>query len=751
MRVLLLFRGSSGCGKSTYIKKHGLEKYALSADNIRLKIQSPVLSADGKEIVTQKNDKEVWKILFNLLEKRMGKGEFTVVDATNSKSSEISKYKQLADEYRYRIYIVDMTNVTIEECKRRNAERLPEYKRVPDNVIDKMYARFETQKVPSGIKVIKPDEFDEILYRPIDLSQYKKIHVIGDLHSCYTALHEYLGDELKEDEYYIFVGDYLDRGIEPVETLKFLLSIYNLPNVILLEGNHETYLSRYSNGIEDYSRNFKETTFPYLNKAVSAGEIKKKDLKQLCRRFNQICYFTYGEKKVLVSHGGVSGMKENLIYVSTEQLIRGVGEYEDYLKCAKAFEENTDENTYQINGHRNVEKCEVHATDRCFNLEGGVEHGGFLRAVTLDENGFETHEIKNNVFIEKESVKVELPKEALTNEDIVKRLRDNKYVKEKVMGNISSFNFTREAFRESVWDDQTTKARGLFIDNRTNEIVARGYNKWFKVNEVENTKIANLKNTLKFPVTVYVKENGFLGLISYNKDTDDLMFSTKSVVDYAAKEDDMVNMFKNMYLSLASEEQKKNLLDYLRVNNKTIACECIHQQKDPHIIEYDSNRIYLLDIITNDFEGKKEPYEVLQTAANSFGMMCKEKAFTFDSWEDLYGWYIEATEENYKYNGRYVEGFVVEDSIWFMFKIKTAYYNMWKMLRGITPSVIKKGYINKTSNLYNAVSNYYYGWLRDHRDEYIKIDENGKKIIDDVNIIDLRKKFEVDMADKNNG
>ena len=199
------------------------------------------------------------------------------------------------------------------------------------------------------------------------------------------------------------------------------------------------------------------------------------------------------------------------------------------------------------------------------------------------------------------------------------------------------------------------------------------------------------------------------------------------------------------------QEQKKNLLDYLRVNNKTIACECIHQQKDPHIIEYDSNRIYLLDIITNDFEGKKEPYEVLQTAANSFGMMCKEKAFTFDSWEDLYGWYIEATEENYKYNGRYVEGFVVEDSIWFMFKIKTAYYNMWKMLRGITPAVIKKGYINKTSNLYNAVSNYYYGWLRDHRDEYIKIDENGKKIIDDVNIIDLRKKFEVDMAAKNNG
>lgn len=57
MRVLLLFRGAPGCSKSTFIKEHNLEKYALSADELRLKIQSPVLSADGKEIVSQKNDK----------------------------------------------------------------------------------------------------------------------------------------------------------------------------------------------------------------------------------------------------------------------------------------------------------------------------------------------------------------------------------------------------------------------------------------------------------------------------------------------------------------------------------------------------------------------------------------------------------------------------------------------------------------------------------------------------------------------
>lgn len=258
----------------------------------------------------------------------------------------------------------------------------------------------------------------------------------------------------------------------------------------------------------------------------------------------------------------------------------------------------------------------------------------------------------------------------------------------------------------------------------------------------------NLKSTLQFPVTAYVKENGFLGLISYNKENDNLMFATKSVVDYAAQEGDLVNVFKDLYMELATDVQHLNLLHYLRSHNKTIICECVHQQKDPHIIEYDSNRIYLLDIIENDFDVKKEPYDVLQSLANSFGLTCKEKAFVFNNWEYLYGWYLEVTDEDYKYNGRYIEGFVVEDSNGFMFKLKLAYYNLWKMLRGITHSVLKKGYIDKTSGLYNATANYYYGWIREHREDYIYKDENGKVKFNDVNIIDLRKQFEKDMEKK---
>ena len=90
MRVLLLFRGAMGCGKSTFIAQHGLKRYTLCADKIRMLCQSPVLSINDGYTISQKNDKLVWEIMFDLLENRMKRGEFTVIDATNTKTSEMS-------------------------------------------------------------------------------------------------------------------------------------------------------------------------------------------------------------------------------------------------------------------------------------------------------------------------------------------------------------------------------------------------------------------------------------------------------------------------------------------------------------------------------------------------------------------------------------------------------------------------------------------------------------------------------------
>lgn len=747
MRVLLLFRGASGCGKSAFIKEHGLEQYTLSSDEIRLNFQSPILNPDGTLGISQKANSQVWKMLFNLLEKRMSKGEFTVVDATNAKTSDISRYKEMADRYRYRIYLIDMTDIPIETVKARNASRLPEYKRVPDYVIDNMYVSFATQNIPKGIKVIKPEEFDTILYKPTDFSQYEKIHHIGDIHGCNTVLQRYLDGDLKDNELYIFCGDYLDRGIENAEVLEFLLSIYEKPNVILLEGNHEVYLRNLSSNIEDYTKTFKLETLPEINKAIRSKKFTKRDLRKLCRSFGQVCYYTYHGKKVLVCHGGISNMKENLIFVSTDQIIRGVGNYEDYMDCAMAFERNTNSNTYQISGHRNMHWHAIQATDRCFNLEGKVEFGWYLRTVTLDKNGFKTYNVKNNVFrIQDTKEDIEENKE-LTHDDFIESLRKSNLIKEKVMGNISSFNFTRGAFYKKAWNKQTIKARGLFIDNRDNSIVLRGYDKFKNINESDETKIDSLQSTLKFPVTAYVKENGFLGLISYNKDDDRLIFATKSIVDYASNESDLVNVFKDLYYEITTESDRMMMLNFLRDQYNadcglTVICECVHQEKDPHIIEYSKNNIYLLDIISNTLDGIKLAYEDLVEMAETFGLTCKEKAITLNNWKEFYEWYVKVTDEYYLYQGRYIEGFVIEDADGFMVKIKLAYYNLWKVLRGITHSVLKFTHISEPLSINNKEVKKFYHWLKMNRNKYVHVDENNKVIVNkDVNIIQLRNEF----------
>ena len=299
MRVLLLLRGAPGVGKSTYIENNGLKNYALSADEIRMMYQSPLLQVNGKECVSPMNEKAVWDTLFQLLEARMMRGEFVVIDATNSKAQEMKKYKTLAETYRYRIYCVDFTDVPIEECKRRNKLR-PEYKQVPEETIDRMYSRFATQKIPAGIKALKPDELDKIWFKPIDLSQYKRIHHIGDIHGCYTVLMQYFEDGFKDDEFYIFHGDYIDRGIENVEVIKFLSTIADKKNVLLLEGNHERWLWHWSHGRTGKSKEFETKT----RKQLEAAEIDPKDVRIIYRKLGQCAYYTYHGKTVLATHAG---------------------------------------------------------------------------------------------------------------------------------------------------------------------------------------------------------------------------------------------------------------------------------------------------------------------------------------------------------------------------------------------------------------------------------------------------------------
>lgn len=703
MRVLLLLRGSAGCGKSTWIEQNGLKPYTLSADDIRLLCQSPVLQPDGTVGISQSNDKAVWKTLFNLLEIRMQKGEFTVIDVTNSKTSEMNRYKQMCETYRYRMYCVDFTDIPIDEVKRRNASR-EELKRVPDEVIDKMYSRFKTQKIPSGIKVIKPDELDSVWMKLFDLSEYKKIHHIGDVHGCYTALKKYIEDNggIKDDEFYIFCGDYVDRGIENADVIKYLISIKDRKNVLMLEGNHERWLWLWANGCTGKSKEFELVTKPQLEES----KIDKKDVRQLYRKFGQCAYYKYGKNIYLVTHAGLSVLPNNLTFVATDQMIHGVGNYNDFEKIAETFAEKMPSNYYQIHGHRNTKQVPIRVNDRVFNLEGRVEFGGDLRCVQLDKNGMHEIETHNEVFKTPEIRE----KQSVTNSsvaDVIISLRANRYIQEKKFGNISSFNFTNKAFYDKVWDEQTTKARGLYLDTFKGKVAARAYDKFFNINERPETKFDMLQNKLQFPVTAYVKENGYLGIVSYDEYNDDLFIASKSTIDSQFAE-----WLKEAICNQITVENREKMKQYAKDNNVSFVFENVDMKNDPHIIEYPESKLYLLDIVYNQMDFAKYDYETMCDIAHQLGLTPKEKAFEIANWQDFYDWYYDILEEDYEYNGRKIEGFVIEDSVGYMTKLKLAYYNFWKFMRAISHEAIRNGYIKKTSALTTPIANEYYAWVR---------------------------------------
>ena len=218
MRVLALMRGIPASGKSTWIKNMGLSEYTLSADSLRLMASSPILlpkitpKADYTEStishisdsyitsgINQQNDKQVWRLLFTLLEIRLKQGDFTIIDATHTSLKALRAYESLATTYRYRLIVIDFSHIPLELALQRNANR--GYKSVPADILESMHKTLQDsllQSLPSRYTIIKANEITALQensmlhFTPLNLNAYTQIHHIGDIHGCFETLLHYL-------------------------------------------------------------------------------------------------------------------------------------------------------------------------------------------------------------------------------------------------------------------------------------------------------------------------------------------------------------------------------------------------------------------------------------------------------------------------------------------------------------------------------------------------------------------------------
>jgi len=681
MRHLFLLAGEPAVGKSSWIKENALETFTLSADQIRLMMEGPRVSPDGGRYISQKNDKKVWELLISILEERMKRGETVFIDATHSRARSINRYRKLAKKYRYRVTVINFHGrKTIDQLLEDNNTR--GYRAVPEKVIYNIYHRLETMEFPGWVNVITPEEYnDDIRHDWTD--RFDHIAVIGDIHGNYYTLLkliEQMQKELTGETAWVFLGDYFDRGKFNAEVFRFMQKFIDNNFVIPLTGNHDfKWLPRYEefiNGKFEGRRPPQHTVNTFIQ--FKKAGITVKEVKNFYNKLAQLVFVKFGRDYYVMTHGGIPILPS--IYSTTEDFIFGVGTYEDSELVDETFSEKwnskyLDYCFFSIHGHRNIFGVDIHNTKFTYNLNGDAEYlGGELRGIIIHKHGT-INEFRQKGLNPMYASKKRKSNEEITIDNILDKMTEHNFVKVKDLGNNTyAINFTNKAFRKKKWDDLTVKARGLFIakdENGNNFVLARSYEKFFNLNEREETKQRNLV-LAEYPAVAYKKYNGFLGLLSVDPRTNEFFITTKG-----SNKGDYVDMFKEVISPYLTDELK----NFLSKSNTTMVFEVIHKN-DPHIVDYGGNNfVVLLDIVFNELKERKFKYSNLVGIGKKFGFNVKEIYSEINSYDEL----VNLIDELHSFDimtNEGIEGVVVEFTDGFKVKIKSNWYIFWKIWRG---------------------------------------------------------------------
>lgn len=294
----------------------------------------------------------------------------------------------------------------------------------------------------------------------------------------------------------------------------------------------------------------------------------------------------------------------------------------------------------------------------------------------------------DNIFLKRYPIwrKFELFEE-YENTIIVNKLKKDPLIDMKLLSNnIVSFSFKRDAFLEKIWNSETIRSRWLFVNLKTNEVVARSYNKFFNLWEHEESTFNYIQDNFKWKISIFKKENWFLWIIWYDKISKEVLYCSKST-----------NIWKFAELvKKHCQKYEKKMLPLLK-KWYSFVFEIVDTKEDPHIIDYDKKWqwAYLLDVFENKFEQINLPFEELQKLWKKIWCKVKTKYEELDSIKQLTK---EKIEELSKLD---FEWFVINDEIWHHVKLKSKVYIFWKSIRKIL-RIMKKTYLkNQKKNNYS--------------------------------------------------
>ena len=226
---------------------------------------------------------------------------------------------------------------------------------------------------------------------PVDLSRYRNMVFIGDIHGCLETFIAFAGSSGPDpDTAYIFTGDLVNKGPMSGPLLAHLIRYYAPhPGCLWLIGNHDRQLESWACQPQPHlSETFRDTT---LSSIIDAG-ITQDAVREFLAAFRDVVRLTWKDRAFLVCHGGIARLPGQLHRLPAIFFQNGTGA--DGLDIDAAWEtgvfsgENPDpKRLVQVHGHRNKTRRPILAAAGSYNLEDRIDQGGPMRALIYRHDG----------------------------------------------------------------------------------------------------------------------------------------------------------------------------------------------------------------------------------------------------------------------------------------------------------------------------------------------------------------------------
>ena len=636
MRTMFILRGAPGAGKSTLIRRHRLGDLAIGLDDFRRLYSTPFTDLDGEPTLFMAfgAERQVVSAFRAAVASRVRLGGTIVLDCTNPARKSYREFASLARRCGYRVYVVDIQgDLSDAELIERNETRRGTLGYVGPEVVETIAARVRAGAASVVEPVVGLGDVRRLnTFTEIDVAErYERLVIIGDVQSCSGALakaKEHFGG-WDPATLFVLVGDLFDRGPDAAGVMDLIVQDGAVPdNVVLVEGNHDEHMRML---IGEVRAGGWPDTRASRDQILAAGR-SRGEIQALLARMVPLVGLRLAGEHILITHAGLDPATIDRIAVEGEdgllawdltevpmlQLLLGSSDrstaFQGRSSYARAVEERLSHpRILQIHGHRNGARSEepgpAHAAPNVYTLEHRVEDGGHLAVLEIGADGARTL----RAF---EQERVEPVGAAADPTSLVSRMSAHPEVRvRRVEGlpGVLACNFTKRAFAKGIWDETSCRARGLFLREADDEVVARGYDKFFNIGQAPGP--ADLEEVVRTgagrPLTVRRKWNGYLGIVSVI-DGRLRVFSKSGVTAYS----EHARSLLEAHLGGRADE----LAERIARAGASLTFEVI-SRRDPHIIDEGDDKVVLLDAIRNQ-EDMVLLDGLRRDLAEDFGFVC---------------------------------------------------------------------------------------------------------------------------------